>query len=384
VAAQWAWLSFVLAGAIALASAYSYSRLAVLYGESGGAFTFLREIHQEGFAGGLSWVLIAGYVLTISVYAFTFGEYVAHLYPLGPWLPRVCAVAVIAVLTVVNLRGVGDSSALEVITVWGKLVVLVALAGFGLVLWKPSQLTSGVEPAGWTAAFFGAAMVFMAYEGFQLLTYDYDDIEDARHTLPRAALSAVVVVIAVYVVVALGATMLVGAGKLVEEAEVALAAAGQQAAGLPGLILISVAAAFSTASAINATLFATARLMEDVSERGELPPPLTHENRQGVPDHAVLGIAAAGAVLAVVGSLSTLVEVASLTFLFTFGTVNVLAFRQRVPRRWICLVGAAGALAAVGASAWRLARHSPWLLACFAALLLLAAVGRPWLLKRWS
>lgn len=66
-AGRWAWLSFLIGGVIALATAYSYAELSVRFGESGGAFLFLREIHHEGIAGSLSWVLIVGYVLTSAV-----------------------------------------------------------------------------------------------------------------------------------------------------------------------------------------------------------------------------------------------------------------------------------------------------------------------------
>ncbi|MCB0763528.1 MAG: amino acid permease, partial [Flavobacteriales bacterium] len=125
---EWAWLSFLLAGLIALVSAHAYSQLSVKYGMSGGAFTFLRKVHMGGAAASLAWILVIGYILTISVYAFTFGHYVAHVVHAGAWLPRALAVAVIAALAWVNLRGVGDASRVEIITVWGKVLVLVALA----------------------------------------------------------------------------------------------------------------------------------------------------------------------------------------------------------------------------------------------------------------
>ena len=43
--------------------------------------------------------------------------------------------------------------------------------------------------AGIGLALFGAASVFMAYEGFQLLTYDYEDIRSPERTLPLAVMS---------------------------------------------------------------------------------------------------------------------------------------------------------------------------------------------------
>ena len=165
-------------------------KLASHYGEGGGAFTFLREINARGFAGSLSWVLIVGYVLTNAVYAFTFGQYLGHVAGLGSWFVRATGVAILAVFIGLNLRGVGEAGGAEVFLVWFKLLVLVGLAGWGLTQWEPSMLSRGVPDVGIGAAVFGAASVFMAYEGFQLLTYDYRDIQKPRKTLYWAVLSA--------------------------------------------------------------------------------------------------------------------------------------------------------------------------------------------------
>ena len=382
IAGAWTWLSFVAAGLVAFAAGYSYVRLATHYGEGGGAFTFLREINANGFAGTLSWVLIVGYVLTNSVYAFTFGQYVGHVVGLGPWFPRFAAVAIMAVFIGLNLRGVGEAGGVEVVLVWFKLAVLVGLAGWGLYHWNPAMLSRGAPSAGIMAALFGAASVFMAYEGFQLLTYDYDDIENPDRTLPRAVLSSIVVVIGVYVVVALGTVMIIGADQVMAHKEVALAVAGQAAFGIPGLILVSIGAAFSTGSAINSTLFATARLAETVAEDGELPAALERRNRMGVPDRAVIGLGVLAAVMAAIGSLDTLVETASLAFLFTFGVVCALAFRLNVGQRALTGFGALAAFLATGALMVRLARTDPTALIILVVLVLIAAFGRPFLLRR--
>jgi len=382
IAGAWSWLSFAAAGLIALAAGYSYVKLAAEYGEGGGAFTFLREIHAEGFSGSLSWVLIVGYVLTNAVYAFTFGQYLGHVVGLGPWFPRLAGIAIVLLFVGLNLQGVGEAGGVEVFLVWFKLAVLVGLAGWGLAHWNPPMLSRGVPASGIGAALFGAASVFMAYEGFQLLVYDYEDIENPRRTLPRAVLSAIVVVIAVYVVVALGTAMLIGADQLVEHQEVALAIAGRQALGTLGLVLVTVAAAFSTGSAINATLFATARLAYKVAEDGELPRALRHKNRSGIPDRAVIGLGVAAAGLAAVGTLTTLVEAASLAFLFTFAAVCGLAFHQGAGRRAVTGGGAVAGAAALAALIVRLVRTDPLALVFLGLLVLLAVFGRPILLRR--
>ena len=384
IAGAWAWLSFLAAGLIALAAGYSYVKLAAFYGEGGGAFTFLREIDEKGFAGSLSWVLIIGYVLTNAVYAFTFGQYLGHVAQLGPWFARATAVAIVAAFIGLNLRGVGEAGGIEVLLVWFKLVVLVALAGWGLAQWNPPMLSRGIESTGVSAALFGAASVFMAYEGFQLLTYDYDDIEDPDRTLPRAVLSAIALVILVYIMVALGTATLIGADEVVRHQEVALAIAGREAFGTAGLVLVTIAAAFSTGSAINATLFATARLAHKVASCGELPAVLSRTNAAGIPDRAVIGLGAAAALLAAVGSLSALVEAASLAFLFTFAVVCGLAFQRRAGSRMITGFGALAASAAAVVLAIRLFRTEPVALLLLALVAVVSFLGRPLLLRHFA
>jgi amino acid transporter len=320
-------------------------------------------------------------VLTNAVYAFTFGQYLGHVVGLGPWFARAAAVAIMAVFAGLNLRGVGEAGGVEIFLVWFKLAVLVGLAGWGLSRWAPSMLSRGVEDAGIGTAFFGAASVFMAYEGFQLLAYDYEDIDVPQKTLPRAVLSAIVVVIAVYVVVALGTAMLIGADQVVEHQEVALAVAGRQACGVVGLVLVTIGAAFSTGSAINSTLFATARLAFKVSDDGELPASLGHTNRNGIPDRAVLVLAGIASVLAAIGDLGMLVEAASLAFLFTFSVVCALAYGQHAGSRLITGFGAITAAGAALALIVRLGRNQPLALGFLAVVVLVAAFGRPYLLR---
>lgn len=381
VSGRWAWLSFVLAGLIALATGLSYVELTAKFHRGGGAFTFLRRFNFRGMAGSLAWLLILGYILTISVYAFTFAHYTNQLVHLGPWFVRFAAIAVVAVVVAVNLAGVGESAWFEIVTVWGKMAILLGLAGIGLWHWNPKMLSEGVEPAGMEGALLGAAVVFMAYEGFQLLAYDYADIRRPEHTLRIGIPLAIVSVILTYVVVALGATMLVGAGTLLEEREVALAVAGDAALGRLGVLAVSIAAAFSTGSAINATLFATARLMRDVAEERELPGVLAVEDKNGVPRRALLVIGGLGAVLAVTGTLHQLVESASLAFLITFGTVNLIAaLGLSSYRRWIAWLGTLGAGSAAVALCVRLAVREPWVFVSFLVLVAIATLGRAALL----
>lgn len=377
-----AWAAFLVGGVFALATGDAYSRLSLHFGEGGGVFTYLRHARLPQIAGGLSWILIVGYVLTMSVYAFTFSHYAARELGIGALGTRVMAVGVIAAFVAINLRGVSSSARVEVVIVWAKVGVLVALGVAGIWKWNPVALSEGVTNHGNTGIVLGAATVFMAYEGFQLLTYDYDEISNVRRTLPLGTALAIVSVTGLYILVAIGAAMLVGAGTLVEQRETALAAAGDAILGAPGRAIVVVAAAFSAGSAINATLFATARLARLLASDGELPAVAAHLNRYDVPDRNLIALGGAAALLAAIGSLGSLVEAASLTFLLTFALANAVAAWLLPQRRWLAAGAALGMTAGAVILAVEVAGNAPFVLAGLGVLFVIAVFGRHAILRR--
>lgn len=382
VAAQWAWLSFVLAGIVAVITAYSYASLSTKFAKSGGAFAFLEEMDRKGLAGSLSWLLIIGYTLTISVYVFAFGHYIAFAFGGGAMAIRAIAVIGGIALIALNLAGLGKMTMVEVVIVTGNLLILLLLAAWGLSHWNPAELTSGIEPRSPFSAIIGAAAIFVSYEGFQLLTYEYDEIRNAQQTFVPVLVSAAIFVVFVYAAVAVGATMISGALTIVEQKQIALSVAAKQAVGLPGLVLMTIAAGFATAAAINSTLFSTAKLAARISSDGELPKWFEHTNKAEVPDRPVIVVGVLATVLALVGSLSSLVEAASLVFIATFVTVNIVAARHADGPKALPLAAVVlGAIITVVLLA-RLALTAPLPLAILMVAALLVFAGRPAILHR--
>ena len=197
----------------------------------------------------------------------------------------------------------------------------------------------------------------MAFEGFQLLAYDYDDLGRRRRTLPLALAFAIPAVTLIYVSVAVAAQLLVADRVLVERKEVALATVGEAALGTTGLVLVSIAALLSTGSAINATLFATARLARDVGRAGELPH-LLECDRDGTPWVAVVALGLLAAVFSLMPAIEQVVSFGSLTFLVVFAAVNLLHARDARTSaldRALAWLGAVGCAAAASGLLYHLA-----------------------------
>lgn len=346
VAGEWAWLSFLLGGIVALASGHSYSALTRQLDKTGGAYTFLQEIGWHRAATVTVWTLLVGYILTVAVYAVTFGSYAAYAFGAPEWVKLLAGVAAIAALAGINLMGAHEATVLEKIAVSGKLIILLGLAGLGLAQWNPERLMlDSSHPTGFGGALIGMGVVFVAYEGFQLLSYDYDEMVHPARTIRIAMPSAILVTMVTYIVVALGAAMLAGAPEIVKREEVALAVAGREALGVAGFIAVSIAATFSAGSAINATIFATSRLAERAAREGSMPAVFGRKDKHGVPWFGTLVIAGVAAVLTLVGGIQTLVEGASLVFLIVFAVVNAIGWHLRAGIRWIAAVGFIGSVA---------------------------------------
>ncbi|MCP9222982.1 APC family permease [Erythrobacter sp. LQ02-29] len=342
-------VAFLIGGLIALATAHSYAELTRHHDKSGGVFIYLHQDGHETVARVSVWVLLAGYTLTVAVYAYTFGAYLSDALGGPDWIKPAAAVASIAILAGVNLMGVKESAGVEIFVVWAKLIILLALAVIGIAHWAPDNLQVTGDGGGGQSPFLGAivgaASVFMAYEGFQLLSYDYEEMEKPKRDIGRGMILAVAAVIVVYILVAVGTGMLIGADKVIAEKEVSLAIAGRAAAGEVGFIAVAIAALFSTASAVNATIFSTARLTKRASELGEMPDAFDKTNSAGVPWFGTVLIAVVAGVLALFGGLDPLVKAASLVFLAIFAIVNLISIRKDAGIRWISVAGLIGAVA---------------------------------------
>ncbi|MCB0828048.1 MAG: APC family permease [Solirubrobacterales bacterium] len=364
LAGHLAFLCFALGGVIAGLTAHAYARLADQSGRSGGPFTYLRDAGHPRAGAWVAWLLIVGYVFALAVYAFTFGHYLANLLGLPATAARLASTAVLAAFVTVNLRGVVTSGLVEDVIVFAKLAILGGIATIGLGDFAGSRLAP-LDNEGMLGVLLGAGVIFVAYEGFELLPYDYEDIERPRRTLPLALYLSVAAVAAIYMAVTVGSQMLVSDSLISSQKEVAFAVVGREALGTPGFWAATLAAVLATASAINATLFSTSRLVRDVGAAGELPRMVTRE-KAGLPAAAIAGLAAVGAAFALLPGITELVSFGSLTFLIVFALVNYLharrTARSAVDRR-LAYSGCGLCVAAAIGLVYYLAGHDPAALA---------------------
>ena len=267
------WLSFLIGGLIALLSTYSYAKLGARFPSSGGAVEFLVQGLGDGvLSGGINIYMWVGYIIALALYAQAFAAYFMTFLPQNSagWLPKFIGTMVVLLFTGVNFIGPGVVGKSETFIVAVKLLILLLFAITGLFFIQPSYLspTHWVGPSG---ILFGAGVLFIGYEGFGLVTNAAEDMDDPRKSLPIALYLSVIAVIALYLLVSVAVIGNLPVKDILAARDYALAEAAKPFLGNLGFRLIAVGALFSTASAVNATLFGAANVSYMLARDGELP-----------------------------------------------------------------------------------------------------------------
>ena len=163
-----------------------------------------------------------------------------------------------------NLADAHATGRTEYVLVGLKVLILLFFGVGGLSYgYTTGQLTAGLANVG-VGPLLASAIAFVAFEGWELLFFDQTSIADPERTVRRAVYVPIVAATALYVVVAVVTTNLLDPSTIRQNAETSLALAARPFLGSAGFLLVGVAALFSTASALNATLFSAARLSRDL------------------------------------------------------------------------------------------------------------------------
>lgn len=371
------YISFVLGGIIALFSGYSLGKLGARYPSSGGIVEYLSQSYGTGFfTGTMSIILYFCAVVSISLVAKAFGNYAASLLPAAAsslW-HHVFAMGIVVFFVVINLKGAQDMAILERIIVATKFLVLSGLAVAGIVYMKP-ELMSPTNYPPVKDIFFSIAITFFAYEGFRVITNTAEDMPDPSSTLPRAMAASILFVMVLYVAVSFAVFGNLSVEKVIDAKDHALAQAALPIFGQVGFVVVAVAAVISTASSINANLYAVTNVTYQLAKDGELPSafgkPIAH-SKEGLVISGILII-----VLSVLFDLSEIASIGSISILFVHTVTHIghlkITSETRASRP-IILLAACLSLIAMGLALVYVNNESGHVISILAGFFIVAAI----------
>lgn len=325
-------LAFGVGSLIALAAGYSYLKLALSFKSDGASFTYLEHAFPQNpnIAGVVGWIVIVGYIGTLALYAFTFGAYGAHLFgeAESDTVRMALSGGVLLFFMAVNLLGARTSGKTEDLIVYTKIILLGIFVVAGVKTISIEHLTP-IFNHGPTSPFIAGALIFVAFEGFQLITNAVVETRDPDLNVPRGIYGSIVITSIIYIGVAIVAIGNMDEQALVEAEEYALAVAAKPSLGSAGAILVDVAALLATSSAINATLFGASHMLAEMAGEHRVPRAFLCRLRTQVPWVAIVVITALGMAFTFIGGLETITTFSSLTFLIVSIGVSIANYRLR-------------------------------------------------------
>ena len=276
-------LAFLFAGGIALITSYSYVKLSKTYPDRGGTVKFINQgFGQTIFSGGINNLLWISYIIMLSLYASAFGSYAPNLFAItgGQLDFHIYASGIIILASAINYYSIKVVGVIESYAVIIKLVILIGFIGVGIYGLMGNPNLEQLAPVNWEAPLqllTGGMVIFVAYEGFELIANAAPDIKDPEKNIPRAYYSSIIFVICLYIIIAVVTVGSLPFKEIATAQDYVLAEAAKPMLGKVGFTIITIAALISTFSAINASLYGGSRVSYEIAEDDELPSEFTYQ-----------------------------------------------------------------------------------------------------------
>ena len=370
----WSPLAVLMAAAGIFTIVLCHAEVASRFREAGGTYLYALTAFGSfvGFqAGWLTfWIRVTSMGANLNVFASYFAEMVPAA---ATGAGRAATmVAVTALVTWINVRGVRQSARTVDVFAAAKIAPLFGLALLGV--WHVSRdvlATQAVDRPDWTQA---VLLLVFAFGGFEAALVPAGEARDPRRDAAFSLITALAIVTAVYLLVQLAVVGLVPYAAR-ERAPVAVAYGALL--GGAGVMLASVAALVSTWGWTLGSVLTSPRIVYSMGERGDLPPALAHVHaRFRTPDVAILAYAGAGLVFALSGGFAANATLSAIVRLVTYGLVcaSLLALRRRAdvtPPAFHLPAGPVAAALGLGFCVWLVSTRTftqAWILAGLIAL----------------
>jgi APA family basic amino acid/polyamine antiporter len=348
-------LVFVMAGGLFALTAKTYAEGASMFPEAGGSSSFARHAFNEVASFFAGWALTLDYIITIAISAFFVPHYLGAFWPALNHNPGdiIGGAATIALLAVLNIRGLRESATLNIGLAVLDLFTQVLLVVLGAVLvFNPSillnQIHLGVAPS-YRELIFALSISMVAYTGIETVSNMAEEARDPDRDVPRTVNYVLFAVLGIFAgisivsIVALPVTQdahghystLLGT-KYQNDPVLGIVSALGLGQGITTAMryYVGILAATILLIATNAGMIGISRLSWSLAQHRQLPKVFARVHpKYGTPWFTILVFAILAALLLIPGKTDFLGNLYSFGAMLSFTTahVAVVALRYRRP-----------------------------------------------------
>jgi APA family basic amino acid/polyamine antiporter len=337
-------LSFAIAAVACACTALCYAELAAMIPVAGSAYTYGYATLGEVFAWIIGWDLILEYMVAAVLVSTGWSAYFVNLLrSLGldlpavltasPWDPspgllNLPAVAIVLVITWLLVRGIKESSSVNMGIVILKLAVILFFIAVTVGHVEPARWQPFM-PFGFKGVMTAAAIVFLAYVGFDAVSTTAEEARNPQRDLPIGIIASLVVATVLYMAVAAIMTGVVPYTELGVADPIALVL---NSLNMPwASALISVGAMAGITSVLLVLMMGQPRILFAMSRDGLLPPALSQVHPRFKTPHRTTWLT--GGIVAVAAAFTPITvssELCSIGTLFAFVIVcaGVIVLRR--------------------------------------------------------
>lgn len=324
VAGMAAPIAFLMAGALAGLSAFSYAELATQFPRAGGEATYASKAFAKPWLTTTTGLLVAFSGITSSAAVLLgFVGYLNELIAVPDW---VALVGIISLLAVITFWGVSQSLIVVAVTTLIEIGGLLLVIGMGLPALEglPAALPAiwpGIDSAIWLLILSSSVLAFFAFIGFEDIVNMAEEVKSPGRTLPIAIITTLVVSTLLYVLLTTISVLVVDPSEL-GSSDAPLAHVFGASGGNPD-ILSSIAILAVVNGALIQMIMAS-RLLYGMAKLDRLPQMLAHVNPiTRTPDIAIVGVALIVLIFALTLPIAELASYASFAVLAVFAIANV-------------------------------------------------------------
>lgn len=341
-------ISFIIAALACGCAALCYSEFVAMIPVAGSAYTYGYVALGEFWAWVIGWDLILEYTLALSAVSIGWSGYFGNILTnLGLALPKefitapeegglinLPAMAIIWIITLINMKGITQSSLVNDIIVVIKLAVVGLFIALGISHVEPANWTPFM-PYGWSGVFTGASVIFFAYIGFDAVSTAAEEVKNPQKDLPRGIILSLIICTILYIAVSAILTGMVP--YLQFKTTAAPVAYALQLVGYHwGAAAVSVGAICGLTSVLLVMCLGQSRILFVMSRDGLLPRFFGHINKTTkTPVRSSLLVAIVSSILAglvPIGIVAEMVNIGTLAA-FIIVSASVIILRKKAPDR---------------------------------------------------